>query len=486
MRLESLSNHARKINKLLNWLYFGLGAVMGIITIITRTFDPTSIVPLLVTLISAFAALLLRRLKKDTAASYVLVTSAFLQVLPLMMMGDVSSSFISAMIPLSITALYLNKLLYIIYAGLTDICVIVLQLLSGSYEAGELLYPDICLLLITVALFLVTRDGEKLIKDAVAHTKQTEDLLSELQKTLNAIRTNTSELNTDISKVNESLGGIREISSSITTATQGITEGAVRQSKSVAQINRMMKEADSKIADLKDYSGHLGDISEKASQAVTEGSGNINMMDKQMDIISQAVAKSYETVQELNNNMDEINNFLAGITQIAEQTNMLSLNAAIEAARAGESGKGFAVVAEEVRKLAEQSADTVKQINQIISQIKQKTKDVLDEVSKGQTAVQDGGVIAKTVNQSFEVIEASFGEIDRNIEDEISRIGNIADLFSRISSEVESISSVSEGQASSAEELLATLENQNSGIEDMFSLIQKIKNASDQLQGVSE
>lgn len=203
-----------------------------------------------------------------------------------------------------------------------------------------------------------------------------------------------------------------------------------------------------------------------------------------MKIINQAVSKSYETVYELNESMDEINNFLLGITQIAEQTNLLALNATIEAARAGEAGKGFAVVAEEVRKLAEQSAGTVSQINKIINQIQDKTKSVLNEVSMGQKATQDGEAAVNTVNKNFELIQVSFKEIGKYIDDDIKRIENIADLVSHISKEVESIASISENQASSTEELLATFEEHNSNIEQIYSLMQGIKNSSDSLQSI--
>ena len=244
-----------------------------------------------------------------------------------------------------------------------------------------------------------------------------------------------------------------------------------------------MKDADKGIYGLTEFSHQLEEVSSNASNVVTEGTEKINMMENQMEIINQSVKKSLDTVRELNTNMDEINNFLSGITQIAEQTNLLALNAAIEAARAGESGKGFAVVADEVRKLAEQSAFTVKQIYEIIYKIKDKTKNVLDEVSRGQVATQEGEKVVNTVNQSFEMIQASFKEIDRYIADEISRIGNIAGLFSHIDEEVESIASISEEQASSTEELLATLEEHNSNIEGIYNLMQGIKTASDNLQG---
>ncbi|MCX7921883.1 MAG: methyl-accepting chemotaxis protein [Clostridia bacterium] len=314
-----------------------------------------------------------------------------------------------------------------------------------------------------------------------AHAKT---LLSELEKTMDTIKANTSALNGDISKCSDNLGTVHEISSSVATAIQEITRGVVGQTESVTHISLMMKEADNKISDIANFSNQLEDVSAKASHVIVEGSEKINRMDKQMSIINQAVTKSYATVQELNSNMDEINNFLSGITQIAEQTNLLALNAAIEAARAGESGKGFAVVAEEVRKLAEQSANTVRQINQIIHQIKDKTKNVLDEVNNGHIATQEGETVAKQVNQNFEMIQLSFKDIDKYISDEISRIKNIAQLFSQINMETESIASISEEHSASTEELMATTEEHNASIENIYNLMHNIKNSSDNLQNL--
>ncbi|MDS0526710.1 methyl-accepting chemotaxis protein [Clostridium sp. SHJSY1] len=123
-----------------------------------------------------------------------------------------------------------------------------------------------------------------------------------------------------------------------------------------------------------------------------------------MASISEVSTNSFLAVQELNNNMDKVNNFLTGITQISEQTNLLSLNSYIEAARAGEAGKGFAVVADEVRKLAEESGNIVREIDIILKEIKDITEKVSFEVNRGNEVTKEGKEIVMQVNQGFSEI----------------------------------------------------------------------------------
>jgi len=194
--------------------------------------------------------------------------------------------------------------------------------------------------------------------------------------------------------------------------------------------------------------------------------------------------KSFSIVQELSKSMDEVNNFLSNITQIANQTNLLALNAAIEAARAGEAGKGFAVVADEVRQLAEQSAKMVRNISQIINPIKNKVEDVLIEVQKGNGATQEGEAIVRLVNESFKRIQVSFTEMDKYISEEVIKIENTAVLLSNIREKTESIASISEQQAASTEELSATTEEHNANIENLYNIMSEIETSSNNLKDI--
>lgn len=386
----------------------------------------------------------------------------------------------------SLTTLYLNKLLIIINGVFLFVSLAIIELvIKHVFNQNDI--PSVFLIIfIVTSLLFITKWGNDLILSASKKEKQANTLLSELKKVMDVIKANTSSLNNDINKCDDNLGIVHEISNSMATAVQEITKGIVSQTESVTQISLMIKDADKKIIEIADFSNQLETVSKKASLVVSEGSDKISIMDNQMNIINQASTKSYTTVQELNKSMDEINNFLNGITRIAEQTNLLALNAAIEAARAGESGKGFAVVAEEVKKLAEQSAGTAKQIGQIIHQIKDRTKNVLDEVNKGFIATQEGETIVRQVSQNFEMVQESFRSIDSYISGEISRIKNMAGLFSHINAETESIAIISEEHSASTEELMATTEEHNANVEIIYNLMQSLKESSNHLQSIAE
>jgi len=397
-----------------------------------------------------------------------------------------SSKATSIIIVLCIATLYLDKRILLLVGVLMDAAYLGTNVFTHIFQSSTLISDFSVSAIILLILFFVTHWGNQLILSAAEKEARANELLVQLEDTMTIIKQNTFSLDGDIDKCNNNLGTVHEISSSMATAIEHITDEVVSQTESVSHISEMMSDADTKISDINNFSKQMANVSNITNQVVLAGSDKIGKMDKQMEIISLANTKSYSTVQELNSNMDEVNNFLSSITQIAEQTNLLALNAAIEAARAGESGKGFAVVADEIKKLATQSASTVKQISQIIAQIKSKTQNVLDDVNNGNIATQEGKVIVDQVNESFEHIQTSFEDIDKYISDELSRIGNITSLFSLIREETERIARISEGNAATTEELMATNQEHNASIDIIYKLMHEIRNSSSNLQSIIE
>ncbi len=383
-----------------------------------------------------------------------------------------------------ITIMYLNKWYVLASGGFYTALIVYIQFIRYPFEIKIAISEVVCVAFSTLFLFFLAKWGTELIQNANDKEARANMLLSELEKTMNGIKQNTLILNSDILECNKSLGVASEISNSTAISLQEITKGIVGQSESVTKISNLMSETGYSVNEIISFSKQMSDVSAKASQVVLDGSGRISQMEKQMDIINEAAEKSFSTVQDLNSNMEEINKFLSSITQIADQTNLLALNAAIEAARAGESGRGFAVVADEVRKLAEQSANTVRQIYHIISDINNKTQEVLGEVQKGNLAAKEGEIIVSQVNQGFVRIQASFDEIDKCIYKEMSMFEKTAAAFTSIQGETESIASISEEHSSSTEDLLAISKENNSNIEKICDLMKEIKQSSDNLKNI--
>jgi methyl-accepting chemotaxis protein len=197
-----------------------------------------------------------------------------------------------------------------------------------------------------------------------------------------------------------------------------------------------------------------------------------------MQTINQAVGAALSTVNVLQSNIEEINGFLEGITQISDQTNLLSLNASIESARAGEHGKGFAVVASEVGKLAVQSSQTAKNIQSITEVISKNSAAAVDKVSHGEKAVIAGNTVLNEVGDYFKEVEKAINETFDLLETENSMIGNILEQFIKVQERIENIASISEEHSASNEEILATIENENNDIVSIKASIQEIKEMS--------
>lgn len=479
---DSIQNYTQKVNKIIAAIAF-LGVIVLVLLRLTGESEEFSVFKVLYCAGVVIALVLIYKKAFTKATSSILMLSLIFLISNNVFDSsgiNVYEASMTIAVAVSASALYLNKVILLINGVIYNVIFISAQLLQGDIEISLVLKLEFIILM----LFFICKWGNELIKTALQKEIRATELLHSLDNALKVVGENTISLNNDIANCNENAGKLKDISNAMTTTVQEVTMGVVSQAESISRISEMMINADDKVSEINNYSKHLADTSLNTSQIVNDGTERVNHMGKQIDIINTAVTDSLATVQELDKSMDDINNFLSAINQIADQTNLLALNAAIEAARAGESGKGFAVVADEVRKLAEQSSNTVKEIDKIIGDIKVKTKLVLEKVQKGSNAAKEGEVITGQVNEGFEKIKLSFRSIDEYISNEFRMIENVSSIFTQIRKQAESIASISEEHSAATEEILAITNEQNTSIESIYELMQNINSSSTRLQDI--
>ncbi|MGA9120978.1 MAG: methyl-accepting chemotaxis protein, partial [Bacteroidota bacterium] len=211
----------------------------------------------------------------------------------------------------------------------------------------------------------------------------------------------------------------------------------------------------------------------KSREAAEQGGKVVEETVHGMKQIAEVVKKSARAVKELGKSSDEIGEIIGVIDDIADQTNLLALNAAIEAARAGEQGRGFAVVADEVRKLAERTTKATKEIAGMIKKIQVDTQGAVESMDEGTKNVDEGILSADKAGASLEEIVL----ISQKVTDMVMQIASASEQQSsaseQISKNVEAISAVTGETALGVQQIARAAEDLNRLTENLQSLVGK-------------
>lgn len=212
-------------------------------------------------------------------------------------------------------------------------------------------------------------------------------------------------------KVNHSAQEVSIAAVQLNTNAKKTAEGSqhvVSQSDTVATASEEMAATSSDIAN---SCHHAADSSRSASIAAQNGAAIVRSTVKGMGVIADKVRSSADAVEQLGTRSEQIGQIVGTIEEIADQTNLLALNAAIEAARAGEQGRGFAVVADEVRALAERTTRATREIGEMIKNIQTETRQAVKAMEEGVEEVQRGTTEASSSGQALETILEQINEV---------------------------------------------------------------------------
>lgn len=214
-----------------------------------------------------------------------------------------------------------------------------------------------------------------------------EDEIGKAGAALNTMKNNLKEIIQSIAGTAEHVASAsEEISSSASLQAQG----AETQKDQAAQVATAMQEMSSTVLQVSENSNKAAEASRAAAETARKGGSIVDETLTRMRAIAESVSSTAKKVEELGKSSDQIGRIIGVIDDIADQTNLLALNAAIEAARAGEQGRGFAVVADEVRKLAERTTTATKEIAQMIQTVQSETKMAVTAMEAGTKQVEEG------------------------------------------------------------------------------------------------
>jgi methyl-accepting chemotaxis protein len=249
-------------------------------------------------------------------------------------------------------------------------------------------------------------------------------------------------------------GATEEVSSTI----QNISKGAEEQASKVQETFNIIDKMAGSIQTSAEQSSHSQKAVSRSKGASEAGSQAVRKTIAHMNAIHEVVQSSAKEVTELGKRSKAIGQVVDVITHIADQTNLLALNAAIEAARAGEYGRGFAVVAEEVKKLADGSAEAANQIGGMIREIQQEIANVVKSMDTGAGKVTEGLAVVAEGGQALDEIQSASGDVARQVEEISKSFENQADQAAKVVEAITNIVAVSEENASATEEISASTE----------------------------